>query len=564
MKQRLFLLFLLTGVVASFVTAQAAEDAPNNASPPTSKFAKWQTSAENGEPWAEFNLGLAYHLGKETTQNLTEAIKWYRAAAEKGYPPAQANLGYCYDTGAGVTIDHTEAVKWYQMAAIQGHPFAQYNLGKKYQTGPGVSLDPKQAERWFRQAAQQNFVPAYFSLGQIYASELASNPDYKEALKWFRLAAEQGYPAAQHAIGYLYYAGKGVATNYVEAVKWYNLAASRNFADSHYNLAICYERGLGVPQNLIAAVNHYRTAAEFAHPHAQYSLGVCYYEGKGVELDLVQAYKWWNLAAVQGIPEAASSREILARLISETQIKEAQRSAGEFKARLSATAAESFKLLQTAKTDASEIKRVGTGFFITTDGFLVTSYRTLAGGTNIQVVTEGGSFIASLAKADPLNDIALLKVSGAFQPLSVANSREVTPNSEFIAIGLDPQTHGQFNPKAARGKISALLGFQADPRQLSLEPHINTSFGGAAVVNRHGQLVGMLLPDPEEVGGSPDARQNQNSVNSYAIKSDHVMAFLRTSPEVKPILDETKPETELKAEELLSKARAATALILVL
>ncbi len=554
--------FLLACVLLCSGALPAAEDA-SNAAPSSSKLSsKWRAAAEKGEPWAAFNLGLAYHLGREVTLNAVEAVKWYRVAADQGYAPAQANLGYCCDTGFGLSIDHAEAVRWYQMAAVQGHVFAQYNLGKRYQTGPGVGLDPKQAEKWFRQAAQQNFVPAYFSLGQINANEVTGTPDFKEALKWFRMAADQSYPPAQHAIGYLYSSGKGVPTNYVEGVKWYNLAASRNFADSHYNLATCYERGLGVPQNLIAAVNHFRTAADFGHSFAQYSLGVCYYEGKGTELDLVQAYKWWNLSAVQGVPEAATSREILARLMSESQIKDAQRLAAEFRPRISAASPESLRMLQTVTSDASEVKRVGTGFFVSTNGFLITSFRSVAGGTNIQVITEGGTFNPTIAKTDALSDIALLKISGMFQPLPIANSREVAPDSDFIAIGLDDQTRGEYNPKVVRGKVSALLGFQADPRQLTLHPHVAHSFDGAAVINPHGRVVGMLLSGVDEPPGV-DEKSAPVSSSSYALKSDHLLTFLRTVPEVRLVSAESKSKVALKPEQVLSKSRAATALLLI-
>ncbi|MBI4659600.1 MAG: SEL1-like repeat protein [Verrucomicrobia bacterium] len=540
----------------------AANAASTGASPLQSQISKWKTAGEKGEAWACFNLGLAYHLGKDVEKNEAEAIRWYLLAAEKGFAAAQANLGYCYETGFGVPVDYAESVKWYQLAAQQGHPFAQYNLGKKYQTGPGVPIDPKMAEKWLRQAAQRNFVPAYFSLGQIYANDTSGNADYREAFKWFKTAAEQGYAPAQHAIGYLYFEGKGVQTNYFEAVKWYSLAASRNFADSHYNLGICYERGFGVPQNLVAAVTHYRTAAEFGHPYAQYSIGVCYYEGKGLEADFLQAYKWWNLSAVQGIPEAASSREILTRLMTESQIKEGQRLASEFVPRQS-TAHEGPKPVATPSADVSEIKRVGTGFLVSSDGFLVSTLRTVAGATNIQVITEGGSFTANLVHADPLGDIALLKVLGVFQPLPLVPTRESAVKDGILALGFDNENQGQFNPKVARGSITALLGFQADPRQLTLQPHVAAPFVGTAVVNRHGQVIGMMLAVPPGTVPS-EAKDSPPPTVSYALKSEHLINFLRSIPEAKPLVEEPRSGEASAVEEVLSRARAATALIVVL
>jgi TPR repeat protein len=533
--------------------------APSEKDKPT-KIVKWRDAAEKGETWARFNLGLAHHAGQEVAKNLVEAVKWYRLAAEQGYGPAQANLGYCYDTGSGVEIDHVEAVKWYQLAAVQGNAFAQYNLAKKYQNGPGVALNSKEAEKWFRSAAQQNFVPAYFSLGQIYANDYSGTPNYAEAFKWFRMAAEQDYAAAQHAIGYLYFSGKGVQTNYFEAVKWYTQAASRNFADSHYNLGYCFENGLGVPQNLTAAVNHYRSAAESGHPQAQYSLGVCYYEGKGLEAEYVQAYKWWNLAAVQGIPEANSSREILSRLMPEAKVKEAQKLAGEFVPKRKSTS-ESPALLQIASTDATDVKRIATGFLITTNGYLVTNFRMIAGATNIHVITESGTFEAVPFRTEPLNDIAILKIEGHFQPLNIAYSRDATAEAEFIAVGFDMPNPGQFSPKIARGKITSLLGFQADPRQFTLEPHLPTSYAGSALFNKRGHVIGVTLPDLDDTLPE-ETRKKLITKSSYSLKSEYLISFLKTMPEIKYNLDESK--SEISSDEILAKARAATALIIVL
>ena len=560
MRMIRFLTLLLASWTPLFVNVGLAQEATKT--PQTlSKVSKWQAAAEKREPWACFNLGLSYQLGKDTESNPAEAIRWYRVAAEQGYAPAQANLGFCYDIGFGVQSDSTEAVNWYQKAALQGNAYAQYNLGKKYQAGPGIGLNLKLAEQWLKQSAQQNFVPAYFSLGQIYADELSGKSDYREAFTWFRAAAEKDYAPAQHAIGYLYYTGKGVQTNYFEAVKWYNLAASRNFVDSHYNLAICYEKGLGVPQNLNVAVNHYRTAAEYGHRSAQYSLGVCYYEGKGLEVDLVQAYKWWNLAAVQGVPEAVSSREILSRLLTEKQIKEGQRQASEFVVRVSAST-ESPKLMQAAAADAPEIKRVGTGILISPDGYLITTARTLLGGKSVRVITESGTFNADVIKVETLNDIALLKLAGVFQPLPLGSSREMAVGAEVIALGFDGHSPGQFKPIVARGKITSLLGFRADPRQFSLQPHVTSTFGGAAIINSQGQVVGTMLT---EVEGAATSGPNQSSAtnNSYALKSDYLITFLRAWPEVKITVLPTKKGKEKPADDLLSKARAATALVLV-
>jgi hypothetical protein len=90
-----------------------------------------------------------YDGGYGVTQDHAEAARWYRLAASQGDPDAQYCLGILYDNGAGVTQNDSEAVKWFHLAADQGHAKAQNNLGTLYAKGQGVPRDSVQAYMWF-------------------------------------------------------------------------------------------------------------------------------------------------------------------------------------------------------------------------------------------------------------------------------------------------------------------------------------------------------------------------------------------------------------------------------
>ena len=61
-----------------------------------------------------------------------------KLAAEQGDEFAQSDLGDMYENGKGVLQDYKEAVKWYRLAAEQGDEFARSNLGIMYENGRGV------------------------------------------------------------------------------------------------------------------------------------------------------------------------------------------------------------------------------------------------------------------------------------------------------------------------------------------------------------------------------------------------------------------------------------------
>jgi len=89
--------------------------------------------------------------------------------------------------------------------------------------------------------------------------------------------------------------------------------------------------GQGVPQDYAAAVSWYRMAADQGNAHGQSQLGRMYILGNGVPQDYVQAHKWLNLGAVSGNEDAIESRDSVARLMTPSQIAEAQKLAREWR-----------------------------------------------------------------------------------------------------------------------------------------------------------------------------------------------------------------------------------------
>ncbi len=129
------------------------------------------------------------------------------------------------------------------------------------------------------------------------AEDAYNRGDYETALKKFLPLAEQGLAAAQHYLGVMYGEGKGVPQDYAEAMKWYRLAADQGDGD------------------------------------AQFNLGGMYFSGHGVARNYIQAYMWASLAAAQGDEDAAQGLETLEKEMSPAQLTEAQRLAGEWKAK---------------------------------------------------------------------------------------------------------------------------------------------------------------------------------------------------------------------------------------
>jgi len=118
--------------------------------------------------------------------------------------------------------------------------------------------------------------------------------DGAEAVRLYRLAAEQGIAAARYVLGLMYASGHGVPRDYAEAIRWLRLAAAQEYGNAQYVLGLMYASGLGVPQ------------------------------------DYVRARMWFNIAvAAGGVPNAATYRDMIAKVMTPEQIAEAQKLARE-------------------------------------------------------------------------------------------------------------------------------------------------------------------------------------------------------------------------------------------
>jgi uncharacterized protein len=158
---------------------------------------KW--AAEQGDVFAQFELGTWYTNGLNVSQDHREAVRWWQRAAQAGFAPAQLDLADSYFEGRGVEQDHGAAAYWYKRAAEQGAPLAWLRLAFMYEHGLGIEQDDFIALRWYRRAAELGFLSAMLNLGDRYAEGRTVPQDYVQAHKWINLAGF-GADASEEAL----------------------------------------------------------------------------------------------------------------------------------------------------------------------------------------------------------------------------------------------------------------------------------------------------------------------------------------------------------------------------
>jgi TPR repeat protein len=158
-------------------------------------MANFKPLAVQGDPRAQFNVGLMYEDGRGVLQSFKDALLWYRVAAQQGNPRAQNNIGFMYCYGRGVQRDFREAMSWYRLSAEQEYPRAQFNIGLMYEEGMGVEKDYVEARKWYRLAAGHEDPGALFRLAFMTEQGLGAPADPVQAHVLY------GAAAARYAMG---------------------------------------------------------------------------------------------------------------------------------------------------------------------------------------------------------------------------------------------------------------------------------------------------------------------------------------------------------------------------
>jgi len=139
---------------------------------------------------------------------------------------------------------------------------------------------------------------------------------------------------------------------------------------------------------------------------------------------------------------------------------------------------------------------LGSGVVISPDGYIVTNNHVIDGAVDIRVRTSNGRVMkAKLVGADPLTDLAVLKVNGTdMASVPFGDSKEVRPGETVLAFG---NPYG-FRFTVTRGIVSAINRANPDandpskPGQfIQTDAAINPGNSGGPLVDARGELIGI-------------------------------------------------------------------------
>ncbi|GAA5089837.1 S1C family serine protease [Nocardia iowensis] len=189
------------------------------------------------------------------------------------------------------------------------------------------------------------------------------------------------------------------------------------------------------------------------------------------------------------------------------------------------------------KVASSRAEGEGSGVVLSSDGLILTNNHVAAGGgpsAKMEVVfSDGSSAPATIVGADPVSDLAVIKVSGksGLTPIELGSSDNLQVGQPVVAIGsplglagtvttgivsalnrpVSTQGQGPQNPAGANPVIDAI---QTDAA-------INPGNSGGALVDGNGKLIGINTAIASLGAGEPGAGQQSGSIGlGFAIPVD--------------------------------------------
>ena len=200
----------------------------------------------------------------------------------------------------------------------------------------------------------------------------------------------------------------------------------------------------------------------------------------------------------------------------------------------------------------------GTGWYVSSN-IIVTCWHVVKGCTDINIQTvEGTSVKLRLVDRDEFNYLALLEVRDKHyfcqSPLPIASSLPTIAEDVFTVGYPIPDLMGQ-EIKYTTGSISSMSGMLGDKSVMQISTPIQPGNSGGALIDEHGNVVGVVQSRLVAGLNEDDTPQNVN----YAVKSEYVSKLIKKAGVLSVAL--SVEETEMTATERCHNAIEATVFI---
>ncbi len=157
------------------------------------------------------------------------------------------------------------------------------------------------------------------------------------------------------------------------------------------------------------------------------------------------------------------------------------------------------------RQERKETGSLGSGFIISSDGYIMTNNHVISGADEIYVkMSDGQEYLAKLVGTSPEVDIAILKVSTnkTFKPLKFANSDNIKIGHWAIAFGNPLGLNSSMTVGVIGASGRSSLGIEQVENFIQTDAAINQGNSGGPLLNINGDVIGVNTAIYSTNGGS--------------------------------------------------------------
>lgn len=144
---------------------------------------------------------------------------------------------------------------------------------------------------------------------------------------------------------------------------------------------------------------------------------------------------------------------------------------------------------------STESASSGSGFIITSDGYIVTNHHVISGASKISVTLHNGdTYDATIIGSDSDYDVAVLKVDAKdLTPVTLGDSTNVNVGDTVLAVG---NPLGELTFSMSQGIVSCCdraINVDGTPfNMIQVDASINPGNSGGPLLNLYGEVVGIV------------------------------------------------------------------------
>ena len=146
---------------------------------------------------------------------------------------------------------------------------------------------------------------------------------------------------------------------------------------------------------------------------------------------------------------------------------------------------------------------MGSGVIVSPDGYVVTNHHVIEGAKTVTVaLLDKREFTGSIVGSDPQTDLAVIKISGDNLPFILwGDSSQLEVGDYVLAIGSPFGLHSTVTQGIVSAKGRGGMGITQYEDFIQTDAAINPGNSGGALVNMHGELVGINTAILSKTGG---------------------------------------------------------------